>query len=85
MAAMHNYIRSLFGELADQGIYAGTLTLCAGVRGSEMYQRLQSGADARPSVPSVDPDDVAELLWTMHVHRDQPAKEYPISEGTLPA
>jgi short-subunit dehydrogenase len=84
MAAMHNYIRSLFGELADQGIYAGTLTLCAGVRGSEMFQRLHTGDNLRPSAPSVDPDDIAELLWTMYVHRDQPATEYPVRDSALP-
>ena len=84
MAATHNYIRSLFGELADQGVYAGTLTLCAGVRGSEMYQRLHSGNDVRPSAPSVNPDDIAELLWTMFFRRDQPVMEYPVSDGPAP-
>jgi len=84
MAAMHNYICSLFSELADHGVYAGTLTLCAGVRGSEMYQRLHSRDDLRSSAPSVCPDDIAEVLWTMYVDRDQPATEYPVSDVAPP-
>jgi short-subunit dehydrogenase len=77
MAAMHNYLCSLFGELVDSGIYAGTLTLRAGVQRSEMYTRLHARADVQPSAASVDPDDVAEHLWTMFIKRDQPATEYP--------
>jgi short-subunit dehydrogenase len=77
MAATHNYIRSLFGELVDLGIYAGTLTLRAGVQRSEMYTRLHTENESRPSAPSVDPDDVAEQLWQMFVKRHRPATEYP--------
>jgi short-subunit dehydrogenase len=84
MAAMHNFIRSLFGELAEHGVYAGTLTLRAGVRGSEMYQRLRPAGENQSSPPSVEPDDIAELLWTMYVSRDQPAMEYPVSNGPAP-
>jgi short-subunit dehydrogenase len=82
MAATHNYVRSLFAELAGKGVYAGTLTLRAGVQRSEMYTRLHAGANTRPPGPSVDPDDVADLLWTMFVNRDQAAAEYPAPGGS---
>jgi hypothetical protein len=30
-----------------------------------------------PDMPEVDPDDLADLLWTMHSTKSQPEATYP--------
>jgi hypothetical protein len=43
MAAARNYVYSLNGELADKGVYVGTLTITAVVTGSAGHQALMAG------------------------------------------
>ncbi|MBT2560706.1 SDR family NAD(P)-dependent oxidoreductase [Pedobacter sp. ISL-68] len=83
MAATRNYIYSLHGELADKGVYAGTLTIGASIIGSMGHQRLVSGelkVQLPPGyvVPTVEPDELAEQYWQLFTQRDRAEAIFPI-------
>lgn len=76
MAAMRNYIYSLNGELADKGVYAGTLSVGASILGSAGHKALISGelGIKLPEgyvVPTVEADDLAEQYWQLFTKRDR--------------
>jgi NADP-dependent 3-hydroxy acid dehydrogenase YdfG len=77
MAAMNNYIATLFGEVADRGVYAGSLTVRGAVRGSELHTLLHRAGRMPPGTDALDPDDIAEHLWNMLTDRTSPLSEFP--------
>ncbi|MGO4418377.1 SDR family NAD(P)-dependent oxidoreductase [Streptomyces sp. MCAF7] len=85
MAAARNYLYSLNGELADTGVYAGTLTVNAVIDGSELADfgrtlhadAADADAPTATEIPSVDPDDLAECYWDMYTHRDRVEEARP--------
>lgn len=78
-AAARNYLFSLHHEVADAGIYAGTLSVAGGIERSELSALLaRSGTDANATPhPSVDPDDLAEQYWDMYTRRDRVEQIHP--------
>ncbi|MEU5026531.1 hypothetical protein [Streptomyces milbemycinicus] len=78
---------SLNGELADSGVYAGTLTVSAVIDGSELADfgrkwhadaaDADTDAPTATEIPSVDPDDLAECYWDMYTHRDRVEEARP--------
>jgi short-subunit dehydrogenase len=83
MAAARNYLYSLNGELAGQGVYAGTLAVAAMIERSESHQALASGElghfdmPGGAPVPTVDPDDLADQYWDLLSKRDRVEQVYP--------
>ncbi len=73
MAAARNYIHSLHGELADRGVYAGVLHVGAMILGSAGHTAMTSGQMATRidpgQIPTVDPSDLADVLWSMYTKR----------------
>ena len=57
MAAARNWLFSLNGELAEAGIYAGTLSIASFIARSEVGE----SAAAAPGATLIDPDDLAEV------------------------
>ncbi|GAB3291756.1 SDR family NAD(P)-dependent oxidoreductase [Parasphingorhabdus pacifica] len=77
-AAVRNYLYSLHGELADAGIYAGTLSVGATIARSEMSALIaQARAGSTAEFPVVDPDDLAEQYWDMYTKRDRVEQLHP--------
>ncbi|UNT00763.1 SDR family NAD(P)-dependent oxidoreductase [Streptomyces tubbatahanensis] len=79
-AAARNYLYSLHGELADAGVYAGTLSVGATIDRSEMSALIaQAGTRVGETAefPVVDPDDLAEQYWDMYTKRDRIEQLYP--------
>ncbi|MFE4499290.1 SDR family NAD(P)-dependent oxidoreductase [Rhodococcus sp. NPDC056743] len=82
MAAARNYLYSLNAELADTGVYAGTLAIAAGIARSENAPVVPDAADNATAFdgiefPIVDPDDIAERYWDMYTRRDCVEQVYP--------
>ncbi|MEU1178676.1 SDR family NAD(P)-dependent oxidoreductase [Streptomyces sp. NPDC005820] len=81
MAAARNYLYSLNAELADKGVYAGTLTIGASITGSEMGEAAAAQVDAEAAdsarFPVVDPDELAAHYWDMYVKRDRVEQFHP--------
>ncbi|OLT33227.1 short-chain dehydrogenase [Actinomadura sp. CNU-125] len=79
-AAARNYLYSLHGELADAGIYAGTLSVGAMIARSELsalVAQAGTGEGTASEFPVVDPDDLAEHYWDMYTKRDRIEQIYP--------
>jgi short-subunit dehydrogenase len=80
LAAQRNYLQSLHGAVADQGVYVGGLYIGATIKRTPFYERREAQRAAGapvPDMPEVDPDDLASLLWTMHSTKSQPEATYP--------
>jgi NAD(P)-dependent dehydrogenase (short-subunit alcohol dehydrogenase family) len=76
MAAARNYIHSLHGEVAARGVYAGSLLVNAMIAGSAGHAAMTSGEltlDLPDDfvIPTVDPAELAELLWHQLDRRDR--------------
>ena len=70
-AAQRNYLQSLHGEVAAQGVYVGMLYIGAAIEGSAFHTELERAKAAGEPVwemASVDPAVLAEMLWSMHRH-----------------
>ncbi|MDX3453313.1 SDR family NAD(P)-dependent oxidoreductase [Streptomyces sp. ME02-8801-2C] len=85
MSAARNYLYSLNAELADTGVYAGTLTIAALIAGSESAATSTAPADAPadadvagPAIPTVHPDQLAEHYWDMYTRRDRVELAHPV-------
>ena len=78
MAAARNYVYSLYGELAAQGIYAGTLSVAGLITGSEIAEATVGAVpDSGAAFPSVNPDDLAQAYWELYTRRDRAERIYP--------
>ncbi|MBL1119987.1 SDR family NAD(P)-dependent oxidoreductase [Streptomyces sp. 110] len=80
MAAARNYLYSLNGELADTGVYAGTLTIGALIERSEIAESAalaSADAEALANFPVADPDDLAAHYWDMYTKRDRVEQFHP--------
>jgi short-subunit dehydrogenase len=81
MAAARNYILSLNGEVAARGVYAGVLHIAAMIRGSAGHELATSGTLSAEvdftKIPTVEPADLAETMWTMLHERTTPEAVVP--------
>jgi short-subunit dehydrogenase len=80
MAGVHNFVHSLHGEIADNGIYAGVVALTGLIRGSEAHDAMTTdeltavtGVDMRV----LDPDELAEAYWRLYIKRDRIEFRFP--------
>ncbi|WP_067690938.1 SDR family NAD(P)-dependent oxidoreductase [Nocardia jejuensis] len=83
MAAARNYAYSLHGELAETGIYVGTLAIAAYIAHSEITESALAATDSE--LPVVDPDDLAEHYWDMYLTRNRVEQIHPENPGVHPA
>jgi short-subunit dehydrogenase len=84
LAAQRNYLQSLAAEVADQGVYVGTLYIGARIMGTAFdaaFQAAQAAGQPMPDMPAADPAELAELLWTMHTERKP--REMVVPESLL--
>ncbi|MFI1887759.1 SDR family NAD(P)-dependent oxidoreductase [Streptomyces jumonjinensis] len=78
LAALRNYLHTLHGEVADRGVHVGGLAVRAVIERSEGHRALRSG-DMRLAIdlPTVDPDELADLAWNLVTHRDRTEVVHP--------
>lgn len=86
LAAARNYLHSLHGELAAEGVYVGMLTLSAVIRNSGWQAGIQSGAiplNLPPGfvIPEVEPDRLADLLFNAAEAGHPPELVYPAPQA----
>ena len=78
--AQRNYRQARHAEVAEKGVYVGMLYIGAAIKNSafhaEMEKAKAAGAPVR-EMPTVDPEHLAGLLWTMHGTREQREVIYP--------
>jgi short-subunit dehydrogenase len=79
-AAQRNYLQALHAEVAERGVYVGMLYIGAAIKHSAFHTELEKAKAAGESVwemSTVDPEHLADLLWTMHSAKGQPEAIYP--------
>jgi hypothetical protein len=66
--------------MADKGVYVGMLYIGAIIEHSAFHtyvEQSKAAGSGRDWGPTVDPADVAELLWNMHSTRGDAEASYP--------
>jgi short-subunit dehydrogenase len=79
-AAQRNYLQALHAEVAGKGVYVGMLYIGAAIENSAFHTEMEKAKAAGDPVwemPTVDPEYLAGLLWTMHATRGQRETIYP--------
>ena len=79
-AAQRNHLQALHAEVAGRGVYVGMLFVGAAIEHSGFHTELERAKAAGEPVwemPTVDPDHLADLLWTMHDTKGEPEAVYP--------
>jgi short-subunit dehydrogenase len=79
-AALRNYLQALHAEVAGKGVYIGMLFIGAAITNSAFHTEMEKAKAAGEQVwemPTVDPEHLAGLLWTMHATRAQGEVIYP--------
>ncbi|CDX57663.1 conserved exported hypothetical protein [Mesorhizobium plurifarium] len=72
MAAARNYIFSLNAEVMPKGVYAGTINIGGIIdRSTGLRAMTSAGAELDPRYPILDPDHIAEELWSLVTKRDR--------------
>ncbi|MCO5973865.1 SDR family NAD(P)-dependent oxidoreductase [Actinoallomurus soli] len=68
LAAQRNYLQALQAEVTEQGVHVGRLYIGAVIEHSAFHQQQETArATGQPvlDMPVVDPDQLADLLWSM--------------------
>jgi short-subunit dehydrogenase len=79
-AAQRNYLQALHAEVAEKGVYVGMLYVGAAIENSAFHTELEQAKAAGDPVwemPIVDPEHLADLLWTMHSTKREREAIYP--------
>jgi short-subunit dehydrogenase len=79
-AAQRNYLQALQAEVAGKGVYVGMLYIGAAIKNSAFHTEMEQAKAAGEPVwemPTVDPEHLADLLWTMHSAKEQREVIYP--------
>ncbi|TYB38788.1 SDR family NAD(P)-dependent oxidoreductase [Actinomadura chibensis] len=73
-AALRNYALTLNAALADQGVYAGTLTIGGLIERGDIHQMVTSQPDHLDGmvVGTLNPDTLADAAWSLYTKRDAP-------------
>lgn len=78
MATARNYLFALNGEVADKGVFVGTLTNSAVIVGSAFHELVQSGAfPGAAEIPTVSPDELADIYHQMVINRKPIETDWP--------
>jgi NAD(P)-dependent dehydrogenase (short-subunit alcohol dehydrogenase family) len=67
-AALRMYVLTLHAALADEGVYAGVLTIGGLVERGDIHRMLD---EQGTQLPTLDPDDIADRAWRMYTARDE--------------
>jgi short-subunit dehydrogenase len=72
MAAVRNYVLTLNPEVLAKGVYAGTVNIGGMIERSAMHRAATAaGAKPNPHFPLINPDDIAQEIWTLIAKRDR--------------
>lgn len=79
LAGMRNYILAANAALADEGVYVGVVPIGGLIRNSAAEAAVLNNPaqfegfdmDALKAA-TLDPDDIAEIFWTLNLNRDRP-------------
>jgi hypothetical protein len=69
-AALRNYVITLNAALQPAGVYAGTITISGLIARGDIHQVLLESPDPLGvSLPTLNPDELAETVWRLYTER----------------
>lgn len=72
MAATRNYVFTLNAEVMPKGVYTGTVNIGAVIdRSTGLRAMTSGGTPLDPRLPVINPDDIAQEIWTLVTTRDR--------------
>lgn len=72
MAATRNYVHTLNVEVGGAGVYAGTVNIGAMIeRSAGLREATAGGSELPPGLPFIDPDVIADEIWSLVNKRDR--------------
>ncbi|MEV6828322.1 SDR family NAD(P)-dependent oxidoreductase [Amycolatopsis sp. NPDC051102] len=74
-AALRMYVLTLHAALRETGVYAGILTIGGLIERGDIH-RVFTAQDRGFTPGTLDPDDIAEQAWALHVERDRAEAEF---------
>lgn len=80
LAAQRNYLQALHAAVTGKGVYVGGLYVGAAIERSPFHaqrEAARAAGAAVPDMPSVHPDRLADLLWSLHHDRSRPEASFP--------
>lgn len=80
LTARRNYLQSLHAEVSKRGVYVGSLHIGAAIEHTPFHAAQEAARAAGTlvaEVPTVAPDYLADLLWTMHDTKSHAEATYP--------
>ncbi|MBW4717973.1 SDR family NAD(P)-dependent oxidoreductase [Saccharothrix obliqua] len=76
-AALRNYVITLHAALFDSGVHAGILTIGGLIERSDIHRAVLADPERFGGTPpTIDPDELAEAAWRLHVERDRPEEVF---------
>ncbi|MBK1822295.1 SDR family NAD(P)-dependent oxidoreductase [Burkholderia orbicola] len=79
MAATRNYVHTLNAEVGARGVYAGTVNIGAMIeRSAGLRAATAGGNELPPNLPFIDPDVIAEEIWSLVTKRDRVEMNLPV-------
>ena len=79
-SAARNYLMSLHGELAQENIHVGMVTLSGVIQGSAYHSSVENGDSDAPTdfeMPLIDPAQLADQLWAVACGRGKVEYFFP--------
>lgn len=77
-AAARHYLQTLAAEVGPQGVHVGALFIAGFIDHSAAIEMLAAAGPVEDSgFPIIDPDDLAELLWSQHLAKESGENVYP--------
>jgi hypothetical protein len=67
-AALRMYVLTLAAAVAEAGVYAAILTIGGLVERGDIHRVM---VEQGMTLPTLDPDDIADTTWGMYVARDE--------------
>ncbi|WP_290060444.1 SDR family NAD(P)-dependent oxidoreductase [Amycolatopsis solani] len=74
-AALRMYVLTLHAALREKGVYAGTLTIGGLIERGDIH-RVFTSQDHGFTPGTLNPDDIADQAWSLHVERDEAEAEF---------
>jgi short-subunit dehydrogenase len=69
-AAYRNYLLTLHAALAGTGVHVGVLTIGGLIKGGDIERAFRE-RQGTLEVGTLDPDELADAAWSLHVDRDR--------------
>ncbi|MFI9383896.1 SDR family NAD(P)-dependent oxidoreductase [Kutzneria sp. NPDC052558] len=77
-AALRNYVLTLNATVADKGVLAANLIVGGLIARGDIHDHVLANRETFGEIGTLDPDDIAEVAWDLHVKRDRAEEVFSV-------